>query len=229
MTGSIVSGQIISRTGRYKFFPIIGVGAARAGARSRLGQSASTPRLVDDAGHGAVFGLGLGVNMQPLIAGRAERRAAADMGVATSSATFFRQMGGTLGTAVFLSILFSTVGDNIAAAFRAAPATPEFQAALDDPRCSSDPANAGAATAVLQRRRAADRRAERLSFLPAGRTAGPAVPGRVLGLDGPGVPRGRLLLALVVVGFLPEVELRTSSGLEARARTPRGPCGRRGG
>jgi hypothetical protein len=39
------------------------------------------------------------------------------MGVATSSATFFRSMGGTFGTAVFLSILFNSVGDNIKSRF----------------------------------------------------------------------------------------------------------------
>jgi hypothetical protein len=51
-------------------------------------------------------------------------------------------MGGTLGTAVFLSILFSTVGDNIKAAFAAALKTPAFQAALADPAVQADPANA---------------------------------------------------------------------------------------
>ena len=40
-----------------------------------------------------------------------------DMGVATASATFFRQIGGTAGTAIFLSVLFSTVGDKITSAF----------------------------------------------------------------------------------------------------------------
>lgn len=47
-----------------------------------------------------------------------------DMGVATSSATFFRQMGGTLGTAVFLSVLFGTVAGNIAAQIQKPPGIP---------------------------------------------------------------------------------------------------------
>ena len=58
-----------------------------------------------------LLGLGLGGNMQPLILAVQNAVARSEMGVATSSVTFFRQMGGTLGTAVFLSILFSTVGD----------------------------------------------------------------------------------------------------------------------
>ena len=47
--------------------------------------------------------------MQPLVLAVQNAVPPQDMGVATSSATFFRQMGGTLGTAVFLSVLFSTV------------------------------------------------------------------------------------------------------------------------
>jgi hypothetical protein len=56
-----------------------------------------------------------------------------DMGVATSSATFFRQIGGTVGTAVFLSILFSSVGDKIGNALTTAFGNPDFQAALAKP------------------------------------------------------------------------------------------------
>jgi hypothetical protein len=64
---------------------------------------------------------------------------AKDIGVATSSATFTRQIGGTLGTAVFLSVLFSTVPDKIAEAMRTAgPGSADFQAALASP--TGDPA-----------------------------------------------------------------------------------------
>jgi hypothetical protein len=55
------------------------------------------------------------------------------IGVATSSATFTRQIGGTLGTAVFLSILFSTVPDKIQTALKASVGTKDFQTALADP------------------------------------------------------------------------------------------------
>jgi hypothetical protein len=51
-------------------------------------------------------------------------------------------MGGTLGVAVFLSILFSTVTTNISDAFRSAVGTADFQAALADPAVLSNPANA---------------------------------------------------------------------------------------
>jgi hypothetical protein len=59
--------------------------------------------------------------------------------VATASATFFRQMGGALGVAVFLSILFSTAGNKISNAFRATAGTLEFQSAVSDPAIRFQP------------------------------------------------------------------------------------------
>src|SRR5436190_19718725 len=78
----------------------------------------------------AVFGIGLGFNMQPLTLAVQNAVPPQDMGVATSSATFFRQMGGTLGTAVFLSVLFNAVPDKIRGAIQADSA---FQAAVRSP------------------------------------------------------------------------------------------------
>ena len=69
--------------------------------------------------------------MQPMILAVQNAVSPRDIGVATSSVTFFRQMGGTLGTAVFLSVLFTTLPGKIAGALDSARnTTPEFQAAL---------------------------------------------------------------------------------------------------
>ena len=65
------------------------------------------------------LGLGIGQCMQPLTIIVQNAVPPREIGVATSSATFFRQLGGTLGVAVFLSLLFSTLGDNIKNAFKA--------------------------------------------------------------------------------------------------------------
>ena len=80
---------------------------------------------------GMVFlGLGLGQCMQPLTIIVQNAVPPREIGVATSSATFFRQLGGTLGVAVFLSLLFSTLGDNIKTAFSdAAPGLQQAAAA----------------------------------------------------------------------------------------------------
>ncbi len=76
-----------------------------------------------------VLGLGLGQCMQPLLLTMQSAVPPSDIGVATSSATFFRQIGGTIGVAVFLSVLFSTVGGNISSAFAEESQTPAFQQA----------------------------------------------------------------------------------------------------
>ena len=68
------------------------------------------------------LGLGIGQCMQPLTIIVQNAVPPREIGVATSSATFFRQLGGTLGVAVFLSLLFSTLGGNIKTAFKTAAA-----------------------------------------------------------------------------------------------------------
>jgi len=220
MTGSIISGQVISRTGRYKIFPVVGAVLLTLGALafSRIG--VDTPIWVTMTIM-VVFGLGLGGNMQPLILAVQNAVDPREMGVATSSATFFRQVGGTLGTAVFLSILFSTAGDNIASAFRRIAPTADFQAALRDPAVASDPANAPVLE-LLRSGQAPGSGASGVlddsSFLIGldDRLARPFLVGFSESMDLVFLVGAFVLaLAIVVVAFLPEVELRTSSGLDA--------------
>jgi hypothetical protein len=141
------------------------------------------------------------------------------MGVATSSATFFRQMGGTLGTAVFLSVLFSTVGDKIGNAFRQVAPTPAFQAALRDPKVLSDPDNASVVTALRSGGAVPKGALDDTSFLSHldPRLARPFLVGFSESIDlvflcGAAV----LVIALLVVLFLPEEPLRKVSGIQAR-------------
>src|SRR3954453_15711219 len=128
MTGSIISGQAIARTGRYKIFPVVGTVLLVVAMVLFHFVGATTPMwhvmLVM-----LVFGLGLGGNMQPVILAVQNAVAPREIGVATSSVTFSRQMGGTLGTAVFLSILFSTLTGYISDAVRHAAQTPAWKAA----------------------------------------------------------------------------------------------------
>ncbi|HEX4725072.1 MAG TPA: MDR family MFS transporter, partial [Pseudonocardiaceae bacterium] len=141
MFASVLSGQLTARTGRYKIFPIFGTALMVAGLVLLNTINADTPLLRTDIWM-FVFGFGLGGCMQTLVIAVQNAVPARDMGVATASATFFRQMGGTIGTAAFLSILFSTVGDKIAVAFRNIATTPQFQAALVDPAVLANPNNA---------------------------------------------------------------------------------------
>ncbi|MET9266767.1 MDR family MFS transporter [Amycolatopsis sp. NPDC004079] len=129
MVASLGSGRIIARTGRYKGFAVAGLGlmAAAVFSFSMIGVDTALGVVMAIA---FVLGLGLGSTMQTLTLAATNDVSPRDIGVATSSVTFFRQIGGTAGTAVFLSILFSTVGDRIAAAVRSAMASPAYTAAL---------------------------------------------------------------------------------------------------
>jgi EmrB/QacA subfamily drug resistance transporter len=102
---SIVSGQVISRTGRYKAWPIAGTAVAALGMWLLSSLDASTPTGVA-ALHMFVLGLGLGMVMQVLVLAVQNAVSYEDLGVATSGATLFRSMGGALGTAV-LGAIFS--------------------------------------------------------------------------------------------------------------------------
>jgi EmrB/QacA subfamily drug resistance transporter len=141
MIASVVSGQLISRTGHLRIFPIIGVLLMTTALLllSRIGADTPWWQLITLM---AIFGLGLGNTMQPLTLAVQSAVAPREIGMATSAATFFRQMGGTVGVAVFLSLLFNTLGDNIKSAFVSASKTPAFQSALRDPNVLSNPVNA---------------------------------------------------------------------------------------
>ncbi len=129
MAGSISSGQIIARTGRYRIFPVVGSGLLVAGLFVFHYIGYDTP-LWQTMLVMVVFGVGLGFNFQPLTLAVQNAVPPQQIGVATSTATFTRQMGGTIGTAVFLSILFSAVPDKIASAFKAVAPTADFQAGV---------------------------------------------------------------------------------------------------
>ncbi|MFC4854434.1 MDR family MFS transporter [Actinophytocola glycyrrhizae] len=128
LVGSMGSGILISKTGRYKRFPITGLGIVSLSMFLFAQIGVDTP-LVSTMLIMALAGFGLGLCMQTLILAIQNDVPARDMGVATSSATFFRSIGGTVGTAVFLSILFGLVGEKIANAFAAVRTDQAFLAA----------------------------------------------------------------------------------------------------
>ncbi|MGH3914805.1 MAG: MFS transporter [Pseudonocardiaceae bacterium] len=222
MVGSVVSGRLISRTGRYKIFPVIGTALiTTALLLLSLRLDVDIPLWEIDI-YLVMFGLGLGNCLQTLILAVQNAVPARDMGVATASATFFRQMGGTLGVAAFLAVMFGTAGDRIAESFRAVAPTPQFQAALADPAVRADPANrvvldaidnggiSGNAGGVLQDS----------SFLlhidP--RLARPFLVGFSDAMDLVFLIAAVVMFAgFVLMLFLKEVPLRTQSGIEARA------------
>ncbi|GLY14017.1 MFS transporter [Kineosporia sp. NBRC 101677] len=220
MSGSIVSGQFISRTGRYRIFPIAGSVLFTTGMFLYSTMNVDTSLVVVGC-FALVFGLGLGFNMQTLVLAMQNSVPPRDMGVATSSATFFRQMGGTLGTAVFLSVLFGSVVGNISDEIARSAADPgsAFSRALADPAVAADPDNAPIVN-LVKNGTGGGISIDDSSFLgrldPA--LARPVLEGfadsmHLVFLIGAGV----LVLAFLISWFLPEEQLRTQSGLQARA------------
>lgn len=217
MTGSIVAGQLTSRTGRYKVFPIVGTSLLALGALllSRLAPDTS---LVAVGGYSLVFGVGLGLCMQPLILAVQNAVSPNEMGVATSSSLFFRQVGGTMGTAIFLSVLFSTVGDKIAAAFTQIAPTAAFQAALADPAVTENPANKPVLD-ILAGNPGSASLLDDSSFINAldPRLARPFLVGFAESIDLVLlIAAAVMLLAIVLTAVLPEVPLRNVSGIQGR-------------
>ncbi|WP_346620302.1 MDR family MFS transporter [Blastococcus montanus] len=132
MVGALSSGIAISKTGRYKVFPLVGIAlmvVALLSLSFLVGADTSILVLMPFM---VLLGLGLGFNFQPVILAVQNAVSPREMGVATSSVTFFRQMGGTIGTAAFLSILFTRlpqdIGDAVQETVRANPElAPQFQ------------------------------------------------------------------------------------------------------
>jgi EmrB/QacA subfamily drug resistance transporter len=127
LTTSIGSGQLISRLGRYKAFPIAGTAIAAVGLvlLSRLQPGTST--LVAGA-YMLVLGLGLGLVIQVLVLAAQNAVDYKYLGVATSGSTLFRQVGGSLGVAIFGSIFANRLASNLAGKLPAGahvPASPD--------------------------------------------------------------------------------------------------------
>ncbi|MGO8728012.1 MAG: MFS transporter, partial [Streptosporangiaceae bacterium] len=110
---SISSGQIISKTGKYRFFPIAGTALMTLGLYllSLMGVGSST---LQDAAYMLVLGMGIGGVMQVLVIIVQNGVPHSELGVATSGATFFRSIGGSFGTAIFGAIFSNVLIGNLA-------------------------------------------------------------------------------------------------------------------
>jgi EmrB/QacA subfamily drug resistance transporter len=134
-SASIISGRITSKTGKYRIFMNVGTGLAAVSYLYLSNITADWEIWQVSVGM-VLLGLGVGQLLQTLTIASQNAVEARDIGVATSSSTFFRQMGGTLGVAVFLSILFSGIAD------RANQIVTKLQAVISlNPNILEDPRN----------------------------------------------------------------------------------------
>jgi len=120
-TTAIGSGQLITRTGRYKIYPILGA-AILVGALLLLSRLQVATPFWQTAVALFTFGAGLGFTMQTITVAVQNAVAFRDLGAATSAVTFFRSLGGAIGAAVFGAVLSSRLAAYLAAGFGGAPA-----------------------------------------------------------------------------------------------------------
>jgi EmrB/QacA subfamily drug resistance transporter len=140
MLATMVAGQVTRKTGQYKIFLRTGTFMLLVGYLYMITYNADMPYWQMSIGM-LVIGMGLGQLMQTLTLVAQQSVKASDIGVATSSATFFRQMGGTLGVAVFISILFNSLADTIGNAFKNKQVLADITAAAQDPAVLANPEN----------------------------------------------------------------------------------------
>lgn len=142
---SIISGQLIAKTGRYRVFPIAGTAIATVGMYllSTLTEHSSTLTM---GIYLFILGSGLGLVMQVLVIVVQNAVGYEDLGVATSGATFFRSIGGSFGVAVLGSIFTSRLNDELTKVVATTPMPPGF----DPARVQADPTVIQTLPAVLK-------------------------------------------------------------------------------
>jgi EmrB/QacA subfamily drug resistance transporter len=201
MTGAMGSGIAISKTGKYKIFPLVGIVfivVALVSMSFIVEADTSVWSLVPFM---VLMGLGLGFNFQPVILAVQNAVSPREMGVATSSVTFFRQMGGTIGVAAFLSILFTTLPTKIGEAFADAGLT-QVAGSVDLDSALSDTSRiASAPEPVIHAFKVGFSNSIDLVFL---------------------VAAAVVAIGFFVLLFLPQLALSNKSGIQARQEAAAG-------
>ncbi|WP_420894704.1 MFS transporter [Streptomyces alboflavus] len=123
---SIVAGQLISHTGRYRIYPILGGALSVVGMFLLSRLEADTPRLHYSIWM-AVLGAGVGLVMPVLILAVQNAAPPADLGTATSANNYFRQIGGSVGAAVFGTLFADRLTDALADSLPAGADLPDAE------------------------------------------------------------------------------------------------------
>ncbi|WP_431995810.1 MFS transporter [Streptomyces griseoflavus] len=128
---SVVSGQLITRTGRYRWHPVAGAALAVVGMGLLSRLETGTPRLHYSVWM-AVLGTGIGMVMPVLVLAVQNAARPADLGTATSAHNYFRQIGGSVGAAVFGTLFADRLDDALAERLPADAAAPDAASVTPD-------------------------------------------------------------------------------------------------
>lgn len=135
LVASTLSGLLVTRTGRWKVFPVLGTGVTTIGLLL-LHQLDQDSGSAETSGYLVVFGLGLGMVIQILVLAVQNAVGYADLGVATSGVSFFRSIGAAFGVAVLGTIFSGRLSDELERALvgRRPPPGADPESLLHDPR-----------------------------------------------------------------------------------------------
>ncbi|RDI46280.1 MDR family MFS transporter [Nocardia mexicana] len=122
-TTSIISGQVVGKTGHYKYFPIAGTGVMALGLYLMSTMDRTTGFWLESL-YMLILGLGIGLAMQVLTIVVQNTVPYADLGTATSGVTFFRTVGSTFGTAIFGTLYSNQIGKDLTGALAQDPGIP---------------------------------------------------------------------------------------------------------
>ncbi|MGY0062229.1 MDR family MFS transporter [Streptomyces sp. LZ34] len=145
LLASTGSGQVVSRTGHYKIFPILGTGVTAVGLLL-LHQLRPSTSVAETSAYFFVFGFGLGLVMQVLVTIVQNSVRYQDLGVATSGNTFFRSIGGSFGVSVFGTIFANSLAPRLADVLAGQRLPP----GVDPGALSADPRAAGLLPTALR-------------------------------------------------------------------------------
>ena len=216
---SIVSGRVTSATGKYRIFLNTGTATMIIGYLYLFFLvGPALPYWAMSIGMFLV-GFGLGQLLQTTTVATQNAVEPKNIGVATSSVVFFRQMGGTLGATVFLSILFSRVTESIQSAFQRPEIQSDLQAALNNPAVIANPVNAEVLE-ILNGDQSVATVTEDSSFLIGvdDRLSAPFTIGFVEAASPLfALGAGAIIVAFIASWFVKEIPLRTKSVSQERA------------
>ena len=117
LLASIATGQLVTRTGRWKIFPAIGLLVVGCGLFLMHLFDLDTSKAIIGLSV-AVLGLGLGMTMQTLMLAAQNAVSRSDLAAATSGVSFFRNLGGAIGVAAFGALLQNKIKDEVADGLR---------------------------------------------------------------------------------------------------------------
>ncbi|HYA67594.1 MAG TPA: MFS transporter, partial [Acidimicrobiales bacterium] len=129
LLASVGAGQLVTRWGRYKVFPVVGTFLMVVGLflMSKIGESTGAWTI---AGYLFVFGVGLGLVMQILVVAVQNAVPYEQLGTATSGVTFFRMIGGSFGTAVFGAVFANLLVTDVVHALHLGSVPPGLRSSL---------------------------------------------------------------------------------------------------